>query len=57
MDIRSHPGSRALSVQVNTVAVSDHMFDRFLFAPMVNVATLRKDSAPKNSDKKNFDDE
>ena len=29
--IRSHIGSRAISVQVNNVAVSDHVFHRFSF--------------------------
>ena len=36
--IRSHFGSRALSVQVNIVAVSDHVFHRFLFDLLIQVS-------------------
>ena len=39
--IRSHIGSRAISVQVNNVAVSDHVFHRFPFDLLIQVSATQ----------------
>ena len=39
--VRSHFGSRAISVQVNIVAISDHMFHRFLFDLLTQVSATQ----------------
>ena len=41
IQIRSHLGSRAISVQVNIVAVSDHVFHRFLFDLLIQVSATK----------------
>ena len=41
VEVRSHFGSRAISVQVNIVAVSDHVFHRFPFDLLIQLSATQ----------------